>query len=111
MQREIKFRAFVKSLNKVLEVVEIRFLANEVGVGTRHDWHYHDMKDIELMQYTGMKDKNDIEIFDGDIVHFDYDFIGKIKVEFINGKYSICKYDLSDSVILGNIYENPELCN
>ena len=66
--KKIKFRAFVKSLNKVLDVIEIRFLANEIGLGTLHDWHYYDIKDCILMQSINEVDKNGTEIFEGDIL-------------------------------------------
>ena len=121
MKREIKLRAFVKSLNKVLDVVEIRFLANEVGVGTRHDWHYHDIKDVELMQYTGIKDKNGVEIYEGDIlegngigvlVWFDDRFgVGSGKINNYHVVDEISKYEMEINKVIGNIYENPELCH
>ncbi len=79
--------------------------------------------ELELMQYTGLKDKNGKEIYEGDVIALDgggelYNF----SVEFEDGCFGIrtngkdfaeLKYyiDMSfvDAEIIGNIYENPEL--
>lgn len=76
----------------------------------------------QLMQYTGLKDKHDQEIYEGDIVNqlseMTYDDIQGV-VKFIDGSYLIetadgkTGYYLFGEVVynevIGNIYENPEL--
>ena len=61
----------------------------------------------DLMQFTGLKDKNGKEIYEGDIVRQDYDN-ALCEVKFISGCFSPFKHD-GQFVVIGNIYENPEL--
>lgn len=83
------------------------------------------------LQCIGLKDKNGIEIYEGDIININQDFTGKIYeglntfvVVYYQGNYVIRKsldevfknntwrvgnFYPHDIEILGNIYENPEL--
>jgi len=78
-----------------------------------NDFMYHM---FEL--YTGLKDKNGKEIYEGDIVKFDfYEETGAIGTIKWSGKfcgYVLCGYPLrihglTKLEIIGNIHENPEL--
>lgn len=75
-------------------------------------------KEAELMQYTGLKDKNGNGIYEGDIIKFkhdDYTVPFTQYIKFVGGTYQTDDYhfylhEISHYVeIIGNIYENPEL--
>lgn len=122
--REIKFRAWHKGKKIMGEVLGIDILHKEMFFSNEDvDCYEHtDFKDIELMQYTGLKDKNNKEIYEGDIVKLRANHgIGVIKysdewgafiVEYIKPRPLTVlgmNYYKEDIEILGNIYKNPEL--
>ena len=121
--REIKFRAWHKEKKIMGEVLGIDILHKEIffSNGDVDCCGFADLKYIELMQYTGLKDKNNKEIYEGDIL---FESFGEkyYKVVFENGSFRAefegdfeeHSFDLIDVVaqgceVVGNIYENPEL--
>tara|TARA_Y100000310_G_scaffold198469_1_gene198502 strand:+ start:922 stop:1308 length:387 start_codon:yes stop_codon:yes gene_type:complete len=121
--REIKFRAWDKSDKKMyfedfmaLSLDGDRYVYNDEVWWTDYAIDTYDrLEDVILMQYTGLKDKNGVEIYEGDIVV--HSFSGRIidKVTFEYGMFYAANKDLywyaihNGCEVIGNIWENPEL--
>lgn len=114
--------------NKEIVTQQVYF---ESGLAVERDIYCYDFDDIELMQSTGLKDKNGKEIFEGDIVRttrflgradeiggfyeYDKEFIGIVKQlegswVIDTGSDAVCLWtEIEENEIIGSIYENPEL--
>lgn len=124
-----KFRAWDKETKTMLDVSLIDF-KKSVLVGEHWEFgetNFINFDDVNLMQSTGLYDKNGKEIFEGDIVQFedyyiesDLPYINMGIVEWSQGQFTITNRasvemedlldgEFLDLTIIGNIYENPEL--
>ncbi len=128
MNREIKFRCVNKNGGQMYYGYEpLRLLHNEANGSTLST-----IKAYNIMQYTGLKDKNRKEIYEGDIVdlHQTINGVSKFTVEWsterlgwtlryaenmVNPRtyeYSVSEvFKIEEIEVIGNIYENPELLN
>ena len=120
--RELKFRACDKTNKKMVDTCIPRYedmlspsiesLIKEL----EEEWNY------VIMQYTGRKDKNGKEIFEGDIISAKYNKDDTPKIGIIewrnvvsgSGFYFITKLGTTgwintESEIIGNVHEHPEL--
>jgi uncharacterized phage protein (TIGR01671 family) len=119
--REIKFRAWDKEKKRWATEDEdglIIFMDGCLGGvdfacwdgGCTTDQEY--MSKYILMQFTGLKDKNGKEIYEGDIVRCPDGWIGTVYWDNDNLQWWAKDHKLSElnkPEVIGNIYENPEL--
>ena len=116
MARVIKFRAWNKKMKIMKEVFAINMTVPcySVGVHLENPTWFED--EIELMQFTGLLDKNGKEIYEGDILRrkdgtvagwVEYD--GGCPLIFHSKTNSDYITKLNFFEIIGNIYESPEL--
>ena len=126
--REIKFRAWLKEEKKMVNVETMDFTDKTIRCLKKNEFinayllRRVSFDDVELMQYTGLNDKNDKEIYEGDILFFrdenmKYVVVWQDTAFIIESieirKYSEKMYWLDDTEIcceiVGNIYENKNL--
>lgn len=115
--REIKFRAWDEGDSRMITNFDESEIKNGVLLATQYDYNGDSRNNIILMQYTGLKDKNGKEIYEGDIMYVAG--TGNMVVIFRNGSFVLdnklyCFYfheDMESDIenVIGNIYENPEL--
>jgi len=86
-QREIKFRAWHKKLKKMFYLFGIDW---QEGICWDKEAKMK-LKDVILLQYTGLKDKNKKEIYGGDIVEFKTDGI-LFRLPVVWGEYDDGEY-------------------
>jgi uncharacterized phage protein (TIGR01671 family) len=123
MSREIKFRAWDKERKQIFPVSLMDFSQWWVDCGLngeRNSFRNEETDRHILMQYTGLKDRNGKEIYEGDILsngsHIDWivkyrdaafqvEHVGQIT----NDSWHLERGMAESREVIGNIYENPEL--
>lgn len=130
-----RFRAWIKPEKQMIEeddLLDIDYDTEQImtqqvyfvdGLPDDRDLKYHDFEDVELMQSTGLLDKNGQEIFVKDIVNYK----GRRAIVKWHGSYASFIYIFVDELqkrvadwkplylsyykfeVIGNRFENPEL--
>ena len=92
-------------------------------------YHYSEVEDLIIMLGSGIKDVEDKEIFEDDIVHYDGFWIGDhftgegiAFIEFIDGSFGLynnldgflyeldsCSVHNLNIEVIGNLYKNPDI--
>ncbi len=111
--REIKFRLWTNRDKCFCGAFDV-YKSGLVRESPNNEWiDLSKQNDLVLMQYTGLKDKNNEEIYDGDIVESKKkgvdSYYGIGKVEWAATGWSIPGIGTNYLEVVGNIYENPEL--
>lgn len=118
--RDIRFRAWDKLKESIHDVAGINWIEGVVNLwkqtGSVRATYWAELDSVELVEFTGLKDKNEVEGYDGDlaskagaiwmITWNENEGCWQLKNE-LYPPLPIRK--LKEMIITGNIYENPEL--
>ena len=127
-----KFRAWDRTTNQMRGCYGFNEMEQEVYVCSVADDEFngrpktvHALKrsfdEVEIMQSTGLKDKDDVEIYEGDILYHPLQGLRKVFYPYSDSVASYGLRDISTGFgstlqdahavwkVIGNIYENPEL--
>ncbi len=131
--REIKFRAWDKKGKKMIEIDNIeftwkkgKFKGGKVLYVCSKEGYEFDCNNVILMQFTGLKDKNGKEIYEGDVLRYgnkeDDIIIQIVWIDLSDNGFKIIRqvnkniiHDIriyrfdEQAEVIGNIYKNPEL--
>ena len=124
IMREIKFRAWWAE-PKIMHEFELGQDYFKGCLGADGECYTCELEFADaIMQYTGLKDKNGKEIYEGDVLRGYGSAIKRFVVSFSNGSFVLYhnfgRWGLLSRIfeieelpveIIGNLYENPELLN
>ena len=123
--KEFKMKAWLKKEKKMVAIIGIDLNYQYIrytddGNLFKDDYKIADFKDIELLQFTGTKDKAGQELYGADVILFNDgidDIYGLISYDDDEGTYRVSYENITEHLseregdfeIVGNIFENPQL--
>ena len=123
--REFKMKAWLKKEKKMVSIIGIDLNYQYIrysddGNLFKDDYKIAEFKDIELLQFTGAKDKAGQEVYEADVIKFNEgiaDIYGLISYYDEDAVYCVSYENVTEHLsnmagdfeIVGNIFENPDL--
>ena len=123
--KEFKMKAWLKKEKKMVNIIGIDvnyeyIRYTEDGNLFNENYKTAEFKDIELLQFTGAKDKVGQELYEADVILFNDgidDIYGLISYDDDDGTYRVSYENITEPLsdregdfeIVGNIFENPDL--
>ena len=123
--KELKIKAWLKKEKKMVSIIGIDFNYEYIRYIEddnlfNSDYKVAEFKDIELLQFTGLKDNGGQELYEADVIKFNDgidDIYGLISYDDEDGTYRVSYENITEHLsdregdfeIVGNIFENPDL--
>ena len=123
--KELKIKAWLKKEKKMVSIIGIDFNYEYIRYTEddnlfNSDYKVAEFKDIELLQFTGLKDNGGQELYEADVIKFNDgvdDIYGLISYDDEDGTYRVSYENVTEHLsnmagdfeIVGNIFENPDL--
>ena len=123
--KEFKMKPWLKKENKMVNIIGIDFSYEYIKYTEdnnlfNENYKTAEFKDIELLQFTGLKDNGGQELYEADVIKFNDgidDIYGLISYDDEDGTYRVSYENITEHLsdregdfeIVGNIFENPDL--
>ena len=123
--KELKIKAWLKKEKKMVSIIGIDFNYEYIRYTEddnlfNSDYKVTEFKDIELLQFTVLKDNGGQELYEADVIKFNDgvdDIYGLISYDDEDGTYRVSYENITEHLseregdfeIVGNIFENPDL--
>ena len=123
--KELKIKAWLKKEKKMVSIIGIDFNYEYIRYTEddnlfNENYKTAEFKNIELLQFTGLKDNGGQELYEADVIKFNDgidDIYGLISYDDEDGTYRVSYENITEHLsdlegdfeIVGNIFENPDL--